>query len=123
MRKVINGEQVAQLYNRDPFALPAWRAPIYQTPAGFILLAQLARLLAWLARLIARHPLAATILAVLVLAWLNTGWLGLVLLAAWSPWWSWLRGGSSGRARSPGGSAHLPGAGGGPGSTGAAGPG
>ena len=78
MRKVITGEQVAQLYNRDPFALPVWRAPVYQTPAGFILLMQLARLLGWLARLIARHPLAAAILAVLVLAWLNTGWLGLV---------------------------------------------
>ena len=34
MRKVITGEQVAQLYNRDPFALPVWRAPVYQTPAG-----------------------------------------------------------------------------------------
>ena len=44
MRKVITGEQMAQLYNRDPFALPAWRAPIYQTPAGFILAVQLARL-------------------------------------------------------------------------------
>ena len=84
MRKVITGEQVAQLYNRDPFALPVWRAPIYQTPAGFILLVQLARLLAWLVRLIARHPLAAAILAVLVLAWLNIGWLGLVFLAAWA---------------------------------------
>ncbi len=84
MRKVITGEQVAQLYNRDPFALPVWRAPIYQTPAGFILLVQLARLLAWLVRLIARHPLTAAILAVLVLAWLNTGWLGLVFLAAWA---------------------------------------
>jgi DNA segregation ATPase FtsK/SpoIIIE, S-DNA-T family len=77
MRKVITGEQVAQLYNRDPFALPVWRAPIYQTPAGFILLARL------LARLIARHPLAAAILALLAFMWVNVGWLGLVVLAAW----------------------------------------
>ena len=63
MRKVITGEQVAQLYNRDPFALPAWRAPVYQTPAGFILLVQLARLLAWMARLVIRHPLAAATVA------------------------------------------------------------
>jgi hypothetical protein len=56
MRKVITGEQVAQLYNRDPFALPAWRAPVYRTPAGIMLLVQLARLLGWLVRLIARHP-------------------------------------------------------------------
>jgi S-DNA-T family DNA segregation ATPase FtsK/SpoIIIE len=84
MRKVITGEQVAQLYNRDPFALPVWRAPVYRTPAGFILLVQLARLLGWLVRLIARHPLAAAIVAVLVLGWLNIGWLGLVFLAAWA---------------------------------------
>jgi DNA segregation ATPase FtsK/SpoIIIE, S-DNA-T family len=83
MRKVITGEQVAQLYNRDPFALPAWRAPIYQTPGAFILLVQLTRLLAWIIRLVARHPLAAAVLAVLVLAWVNVGWLGLVFLAAW----------------------------------------
>ena len=84
MRKVITGEQVAQLSNRDPFALPVWRAPVYETPAGIIALVQLVRLLAWLVRLIARHPLAATVVAVLVLAWLNVGWLGLVLLAAWA---------------------------------------
>ena len=36
-----------------------------------------------LVRLTIRHPLAAGILAVLSLAWLNAGWLGLVLLAAW----------------------------------------
>ena len=83
MRKVITGEQVAQLSNRDPFALPIWRAPIYQTPAGIIAVVQLVRLLAWLVRLIARHPVAATVLAVLILVWLNVGWIGLVLPAAW----------------------------------------
>ena len=36
--KSITGDQVAQLYNRDPFAFPVWRAPVYRTPAGFILL-------------------------------------------------------------------------------------
>ncbi len=95
MRKVITGEQVAQLYNRDPFALPIWRAPVYRTPAGIILLVQVARLIAWLVRLIARHPIAATVVAVLVLAWLNLGWLSPVLLAAWTLlvlatwWWFW----------------------------------
>jgi len=66
MRKVITGEQVAQLYNRDPFALPVWRAPIYKTPAAITAVVQLVRLLAWLVRLTARHPLAAW--AVVVLA-------------------------------------------------------
>ena len=44
---------------------------------------QLVRLLAWLVWLIARHPVAATVLAVLVLAWLNVGWLGLAFLFVW----------------------------------------
>src|SRR5271157_3007849 len=69
MRKVITGEQVAQLYNRDPFALPIWRAPVYQTQAGIILVVHLYRLLAWLVRMIARHPLTAIVVAVLVLTW------------------------------------------------------
>ena len=44
MRKVVTGEQVAQIYNRDPFALPIWRAPVYQTPAIFTIVVQLYRL-------------------------------------------------------------------------------
>jgi len=35
MRRVVTGEQVAQIYNPDPFARPVFRAPVYQTPAGF----------------------------------------------------------------------------------------
>jgi hypothetical protein len=29
MRRVITGEQVAQIYNPDPFARPVFRAPVY----------------------------------------------------------------------------------------------
>ena len=83
MRKVVTGEQVAQIYNRDPFARPIWRAPVYQTPAGIILVVHLYRLLAWLVRMIARHPLAASVLALLALTWLNLGWVGITGLAAW----------------------------------------
>ena len=32
MRKVVTGSQVAQLRNPDPFAVPAWRSPVYRTP-------------------------------------------------------------------------------------------
>ncbi len=32
MRRVVTGEQVAQIYNPDPFARPVFRAPVYQTP-------------------------------------------------------------------------------------------
>jgi len=82
MRKVITGEQVAQIYNRDPFALPIWRAPVYQTPAIFTIAVQLYRLISWLARLIVRHPLAAGILALSTLTWVDLGWVVLVALAA-----------------------------------------
>jgi hypothetical protein len=63
MRRVVTGEELAQLYNPDPFAMPRWRAPVYRTPLGIILAAKLARLLAWMIRMIARHPLAASVLA------------------------------------------------------------
>jgi DNA segregation ATPase FtsK/SpoIIIE, S-DNA-T family len=82
MRKVVTGEQVAQLYNRDPFALPIWRAPVYQTPAIFTIVVQLYRLVSRLVRLIARHPLAASILTVVAVIWLNLGWVVLIALAA-----------------------------------------
>ena len=101
MRKVITGEQVAQLYNRDPFALPIWRAPVYQTPAIFTIVMQLYRLISFLVRLIARHPLAASILAVLALAWVNLRWIGLVVLVAWAvavlAAWRWFWPGSFAR--------------------------
>src|SRR5215471_6293015 len=45
MRRVVTGEQVAQIYNPDPFARPVFRAPVYRTPAGIIIMVQLARLL------------------------------------------------------------------------------
>ncbi len=60
-----------------------------------MLLVQLYRLLAWLVRLVARHPLAASVLALLVLTWLNLGWVGVAGLAAWvvvvlaAWWWFW----------------------------------
>jgi DNA segregation ATPase FtsK/SpoIIIE, S-DNA-T family len=122
MRKVVTGEQVAQIYNRDPFAQPVWRAPVYQTPAIFTIAVQVYRLVSWLVRLIARHPLAAGILALAVVTWADLGWVTLaalaaavvVVLAVWR--WFW-------RSRSPGGSLARPGEHGGDGGTGAAGPG
>ena len=40
MRRVVTGEELAQLYNPDPFAMPRWRAPVYRTPFGIILAGQ-----------------------------------------------------------------------------------
>ena len=45
-RNAINGEHLAQLSNRNPFAVPVWRSPVYRTPEGVILAVQLLRL-AW----------------------------------------------------------------------------
>ena len=93
MRKIVTGEQVARLSNPDPFALPLWRAPVYRTPAGIVILVQLARLLGRLVRLAARHPLAAGILTLAAVIWLDLGWVTLVVLAvaviAVLAFWRW----------------------------------
>ena len=64
MRKVVTGDQVAQIYNRDPLAFPIWRAPVYRTPGWIIAIAQLCRFVYWLVRLVVRHPVVSLVLAV-----------------------------------------------------------
>ena len=121
MRRVVTGEELAQIYNPDPFAMPRWRAPVYRTPFGIILAAKLVKLLAWLVRMVARHPLAASVLALAAVTWVKLGWVTLVALVL-AAVVMLTAGGGSGRSRSPGGSAARPGASGGPGATGAGGP-
>ena len=95
MRKVVTGEELAQLYNPDPFAMPRWRAPVYRTPFGIILVAKFFKLLAWIVRMIARHPLAASVLALAAVTWVKLGWVTLaalvlaavVMLIAWRWFW------------------------------------
>ena len=95
MRRVVTGEELAQLYNPDPFAMPRWRAPVYRTPFGIILVAKFVKLLAWIVRLVVRHPLAASVLALAAVTWVKLGWVTLValvlaavvMLAAWR--WCW----------------------------------
>jgi S-DNA-T family DNA segregation ATPase FtsK/SpoIIIE len=84
MRRVVTGEQIAQIYNPDPFARPIWRAPVYQTPAGIIALAQLVRLLAWIIRMMFRHPVAAASVLVMASIWVSVGWIADAALAAWA---------------------------------------
>ncbi len=84
MRKVITGDQVAQIYNRDPLAFPIWRAPVYRTPGWIIAIAQLCRFVVWLIRLVVRHPVVSLVLAVLGFMWAETGWLGVTLLMVWA---------------------------------------
>jgi S-DNA-T family DNA segregation ATPase FtsK/SpoIIIE len=80
MRKVMTGEQVVRVTNPDPFGFPRWRPPVYETPAVIIIAVKLYRLIAWLVRLIIRHPVAAFVLAVLALAWASIGLVGLAVL-------------------------------------------
>jgi hypothetical protein len=44
-RNGVRGEYLAQLDNRDPFAPPVWRSPVYRTPEAVILVVQLLRLI------------------------------------------------------------------------------
>ena len=112
MRRVVTGEQVAQIYNHDPFAGPVWRAPVYVTPAGVIAVVQLVRALAGLVRLIIRHPVITAVLAVLLFLRVSTGWLGVaavtgclvVVLVTWRSLWPsgfarWVAGPARGKWR------------------------
>src|SRR5262249_35190609 len=95
MRKGVNREGLAQIYNPPPFAMPRWRAPVYRTPFGIILAAKLFKLLAWIVRMAVRHPLASGMLALVAVTWVKLGWVTLaalvlaavVILAAWRWFW------------------------------------
>jgi S-DNA-T family DNA segregation ATPase FtsK/SpoIIIE len=77
-----SGEQLAQVRNPDPFAVPVWRSPVYRTPGWIIAAVQLARLAWRLARFLCRHPAVTATTAGLVAMWVYTGWPGLVGLIA-----------------------------------------
>jgi S-DNA-T family DNA segregation ATPase FtsK/SpoIIIE len=81
MRRVVTGDDIAQVRNPDPFAVPAWRSPVYRTPLAIVAIVHFVRMIVWLVRLLFRHPIGvlATILGVLM--WRVTAWLGLVVLA------------------------------------------
>src|SRR5215468_1865777 len=81
MRRIVTGDQIAQLRNPDPFAVPAWRSPVYRTPLWIVAIVYFVRLLARLVRFAFRHPLGVLTAIVGVLLWCLVGWLGLVVLA------------------------------------------
>jgi S-DNA-T family DNA segregation ATPase FtsK/SpoIIIE len=90
-----SGDQIAQVNNPDPFAVPVWRSPVFHTPGWIIALVQLLRLLRTVILLLARHPLLDLTAVVLAVTYAELGWaavLGLVLtaaavLAVWC--WQW----------------------------------
>jgi S-DNA-T family DNA segregation ATPase FtsK/SpoIIIE len=81
MRPVVSGQQLAQIHNTDPFALPAWRAPVYHIPAIFTLIAQLARLIWRIGRFTARHPFATLMTLLGYELWRAASWPGLITVA------------------------------------------
>jgi S-DNA-T family DNA segregation ATPase FtsK/SpoIIIE len=80
MRKVVTGDQVAQIYNRDPFAVPVWRAPVYRTPFVFVAIVQAARTAWRLLRFVFRRVVEITAALLLLLAWREVGTAGLLAL-------------------------------------------
>src|SRR5215468_7464694 len=81
MRRIVTGDQIAQLRNPDPFAVPAWRSPVYRTPLWIVAIVHFARMIVWLVRLLCRHPVLVMAAIACVLMWRVTGWLGPVVLA------------------------------------------
>src|SRR5262245_29113536 len=81
MRRVVTGDDIAQVRNPDPFAVPAWRSPVYRTPLWIVAIVHAARLLYRLVRLLARHPVVVLAVIAGVLMWRVIGWPGLAVLA------------------------------------------
>jgi S-DNA-T family DNA segregation ATPase FtsK/SpoIIIE len=81
MRRVVTGDQIAQVRNPDPFAVPAWRSPVYRTPLAIVAIVHFTRMIVWLVRFGFRHPIGVLAVIAGVLMWRVTGWPGLVVLA------------------------------------------
>jgi DNA segregation ATPase FtsK/SpoIIIE, S-DNA-T family len=81
MRRVVTGDDIAQVRNPDPFAVPAWRSPVYRTPLWIVAIVHLVRMIVWLVRFGFRHPVMVVAAIIGVLMWRLVGWLGLVVLA------------------------------------------
>ena len=76
----VAGDQLAQIDNPDPFAVPVWRSPVHRTPEAAIWIIQLLRLLWRVTWFILTHPLLDAITGTVLLAWLRLGWPGEILL-------------------------------------------
>jgi hypothetical protein len=81
-RDWVTGEQLAQVDNRDPFALPVWRSPVYRTPEPVIMVVQLIRLICRVLWFVLTHPGVDAVAALAVVTWLGLSWPGIVGLAA-----------------------------------------
>ena len=80
-RNWVTGEQLAQVDNRDPFAVPVWRSPVYRTPEPVIFVVQLVRLVWRVLWFALTHPLADVVAILVAVTWMGLGWPGLVGVA------------------------------------------
>ena len=81
-RNWVMGEQLAQVDNRDPFAVPVWRSPVYRTPEPVIMIVQLVRLICRVIWFALTHPAIDAVAALVVVTWLGLSWPGLAGIAA-----------------------------------------
>ena len=101
-KRQVAGQPLAQVDNPDPFAVPVWRSPVYQTPHVVIWPVQLVRLVWRLVWFVLRHPLLD---ARVRGCWSSPG--SSSAGRAWSSWWPspswrWRRCTCCGRNGSPG---------------------
>jgi DNA segregation ATPase FtsK/SpoIIIE, S-DNA-T family len=95
MRRVAVGDELAQLANRDAFAVPSWRSPVFRTPLFFVFVVQVVRDVVRLTRFLFRHPIAVTAVVAGAGLWHVIGWQGVaavalalvVVLAVWRVCW------------------------------------
>ncbi len=80
-RNGVTGEQLAQVDNRDPFAVPVWRSPVYRTPEPVIFVVQLLRLMWRVLWFALTHPGVDAVAALVAATWLGLSWPGVVGLA------------------------------------------
>jgi DNA segregation ATPase FtsK/SpoIIIE, S-DNA-T family len=80
-RDWVMGEQLAQVDNRDPFAPPVWRSPVYRTPEPVIMVVQLVRLIWRVIWFALTHPGVDAVAALVVVTWLGLSWPGVAGLA------------------------------------------
>ena len=80
-RNWVMGEQLAQVDNRDPFAVPVWRSPVYRTPEPVIMVVQLVRLICRVLWFALTHPGVDAVAALVAVTWLGLSWSGVVGLA------------------------------------------
>jgi S-DNA-T family DNA segregation ATPase FtsK/SpoIIIE len=82
----VHGEHLAQVDNRDPFATPVWRSPVYRTPEAVIWLVQLLRLLWRVLWFTVTHPGLAAVAGLRVI---QPDWFTRFVTIPVRDWWRW----------------------------------